>query len=135
MIAMAWDEKYSVGIKSIDNEHKKLIDVYNAFYESIVKKEGKEKMGLTIKGLKDYTVYHFTNEEKLMQLYQYPGLELHKKEHDNFIKVVLDFENRYSKEKMILGVEITNFIREWIVKHIMETDKLYTQFLIEKGAK
>jgi hemerythrin-like metal-binding protein len=133
MAALDWNTNLSVGISSFDNQHKKLIELYNNFYDSVVKKESKEKMSLVIKGLKDYTVYHFTDEEKWMKLYHFPDFESHKEDHDKFVNAVLDLEKRYSNGRMILSIEIINFIRDWITKHIVTIDKQYTEFLTKHG--
>ena len=48
---------------------------------------------------------------------------------------VLDYEERLKDGKFVVSVEITNFIKEWLTKHIMGTDKKYTSFPVEKGVK
>ncbi len=133
MNAMNWSEDLSVGISSFDNQHKKLIELYNTFHDSVVKKEGKEKIMMVIKGLKDYTVYHFKDEEKWMKLYHFRDYESHKLDHEKFVNAVLDLEKRYNNGRMILSIEIINFIRDWITNHILNIDKQYTEFLTHHG--
>ncbi len=135
MAAMEWTEKFSVGIPTFDRQHKKLFELFNTFYDSIHKQEGRERLAFVIKGLKDYTVQHFKSEEASMKLYHYPKYEAHKKEHDAFVKSVLEFENRFNQGKMILTIEITNFIKDWITKHVMEVDKQYTEHLTARGVQ
>ena len=135
MGAMAWNESLSVGISGFDMEHKRLIQLFNDFHESISNKDSKEKMVMVIKGLKEYTVYHFRDEEGKMKLHNFPGYLAHKEEHDKFVKAVLDLEERFQKGKMILTIEIINFIRDWITKHILTIDKQYTKFLNAKGVR
>ena len=135
MAAMEWNENLSVGISTFDTQHKKLIDLFNAFFTSIQNKEGKERMGKVINGLKQYTVEHFKSEEDKMVLYKYPAYISHKKDHDDFVKAVVDFENRFKQGKMVLTIELTNFIRDWISDHIMKIDKQYTDFFVQKGLK
>jgi len=133
MVAMEWTDQLSVGIPSIDKQHQKLIKLFNDFYDSIQKKDSKERIAFVIKGLKDYTVEHFNSEEANMRMYHFPGYIAHKKDHDDFVQAVHDFEDRFHQGKLILTVEITTFIREWITKHIMDIDKQYTAFFIQKG--
>ena len=132
---MKWSEELSVKIVSIDNQHKKLIEIFNNFTDSINKNSSRERVLEAIKGLKDYTVYHFSAEEKLMITHKYPGYDLHKKEHDSFVKTVQDYEDRFNKGKLLLTVEISNFINNWICKHIMNVDGQYSEFLISKGVR
>lgn len=130
-----WNDSLSVKIKSIDDQHKILIDMINSFYDKITKNEGKEGMLTFIDGLKKYVLLHFSTEEKYFKQFNYPAYEAHKKEHDKFIAQVNDFETRYKNGKLILSVEITNFIKDWITNHIMGIDKKYSDFLIQKGIK
>lgn len=135
MAAINWDESLSVGIVSIDNQHKKLLDLINSFYENIYQGSIKEKLVELINEMKLYTVFHFNSEERQMKLCNYPDFENHKKEHDKFIAAVEDFEARYKNGKLLLTIEITNFIKEWITNHIMGTDQRYSDLLISKGIK
>jgi hemerythrin-like metal-binding protein len=135
MAAINWTDDLSVRISSIDEQHKKLITLINDFYENIRANSSKERIHEMIQALKEYTVYHFTTEEKLMTLHAFPGYAKHKEEHDRFVQKVLDFEERYKSGKLILTIEITNFIKDWVAKHICDTDKKYSDFLIKKGVK
>ena len=135
MKLIEWNEKLSVKIDSIDDQHKILIDMINDFYDQIKSKAAKELISDLIKRMKKYTVVHFETEEKYFKMYNYPGLAAHKKEHDDFVNKVIDLETRYNAGKMILSIEITNFLKDWLTKHIQGTDKKYVDFLIKKGVK
>ena len=135
MAIIEWDKSLSVKISSIDVQHKKLIDLINSFYENINQGSTKEKILELIKALKDYTVVHFSTEEKYMKQFHFPGYESHKKEHDRFVETVLNFEEKYKNGKFVLTLEITNFIKEWVTKHIMGTDQKYADFFVQKGLK
>ena len=133
MAAINWNESLSVKISSIDLQHKKLIALVNSFYDHINQASQKDKMLELIKSLKDYTVFHFSTEEKYMKQTSYPDFKNHKAEHDKFVTTVLSFEDRYKSGKLLLTVEITIVIKEWISKHIMVTDKEYSDFFIKNG--
>jgi|SRR5208283_3182348 len=135
MALVEWTQKLSVGIPSIDKQHQKLIELLNAFFVSVQNKDGKGKIATVIKGLKDYTIEHFNSEEAVMRIHKYPGLEVQVREHESFVKTVQDFEDRFNKGKLILTLEITNFIRDWITNHIMNVDKQYSDFLAQRGVK
>ncbi len=135
MIAIEWNDSYSVGIATYDRQHKKLFDLFNAFFKGIENKEGKERMEQVINGLKQYAVEHFKAEEANMVLYNYPGYGSHKKQHDEFVKTVVDFESRFKQGRMVLTIEVTHFMRDWITDHIMKVDKQYTNFFVQRGVK
>jgi len=135
MAYIKWTDELSVQIPSIDAEHKKLIGIINEFYDGINQKSSREKIADIVAGLKEYTVFHFATEETYMQKHGFPGYEEHKAQHKAFVAKVLDYEERLKDGKFVVSVEITNFIKEWLTKHIMGTDKKYTSFLVEKGVK
>jgi hemerythrin-like metal-binding protein len=133
MAAINWDENMSVKIDVIDEQHKKLISLINSFYDGLNSKKNSEKILEMIKGMKDYTIFHFSAEEKLLKQYGYPDYQNHHEAHQKFIESVKNFEERYRTGKFLLSLEVTNFIKDWIVNHIMGTDKQYAAFLIKSG--
>jgi hemerythrin len=133
MAYFEWDDTLSVKIGSIDNQHRKIIDLINAFYESIREGSGAENTKKLIIGMKDYTLRHFSTEENYMRKYGYPDYELHKQEHDLFVSKVSDLEEKLNQGKLIMSFEITGFLKEWIKKHIQGTDKKYSEFFLDKG--
>jgi hemerythrin len=135
MSVIKWNDALSTKIGSIDDQHKKLIDLINTFYESVSKQSSKELMFNLIKSLKEYTVYHFSTEEKYMKQFGFPGYNSHKIEHDKFVEKVLQLEEKFNSGKIILTLEVTFFIKDWVAKHIMETDKQYSSFLIKNGVQ
>ncbi len=135
MAAITWTESLSVKIESIDDQHKKLIDMINDFYENISKKNNDENILKLISGMKSYTVMHFNKEEFLMKQYNYPHLEEHKKEHGEFISKVNALEEKVKKGTIIVSFEITNFLKDWLKNHIQHTDKQYTEFFLKHGVK
>ena len=54
----------------------------------------------------------------------------HKKEHDNFIQKVTDLEEKYTAGKMIISIEITNFLKDWINNHIKSSDQRYSEYIL-----
>jgi hemerythrin len=42
----------------------------------------------TVRGLKDYTAYHFATEERHMSRLKFPALASHQAEHQLFVKTV-----------------------------------------------
>ena len=135
MVFMEWTENFSVKVPSIDEQHKKLFGLINDFYSGFNEKSIKERMTELIKGLKDYALYHFSTEEKYMEMYNSPGYKNHKKEHEIFIEKIADISERYESGRLVVSLEITNFMKDWLTNHILGTDKKYSQLFIEKGVK
>jgi hemerythrin len=133
MASINWDQSMSVGIRSIDTQHKSLIESINGFYDAINSSSAKELIVNLLKEMKEYSIFHFFTEESLLKKHGYPDLEQHKSEHHGFIKKIEDMDKRLKEGKLVLSLELTSFIKTWITNHIMVIDKKYSAFLISKG--
>lgn len=78
-------------------------------------------------------VYHFKTEEKYMQNFKFTGYQAHKKEHEGFVNKVDAFQNDFDEGKLGLSIEVMTFLRDWVLKHIKETDKKYIDIFKENG--
>jgi hemerythrin len=107
----------------------------NDFYDNIVNRSTNENILKLISAMKSYTVVHFSNEEKYMKQFGYPDITAHKIEHEKFIAKVLDLEEKSKSGKLVVSLEITTFLKDWLKNHIQVTDKKYTDFFIKNGVK
>ncbi|MDA8212497.1 MAG: bacteriohemerythrin [Clostridia bacterium] len=135
MAMFAWDEKYSVNVKEFNDHHKKLIDLINELHDGMKVGKGKEIMSTMLKKLIDYTQFHFSTEEKYLTRYAYPEYQLHKAQHDQFVNKVLKFQQDFEKGNILASMDVMNFLKDWLVNHILVIDKKYVPFLNEKGVK
>jgi len=135
MALVSWNPSLSVNIQSVDEQHIRLIEMLNDFYDNITSRTNKENMSKLISAMKAYTIEHFTDEERLLETNKYPLFESHKKEHDFFIKKVTEVEEKFNSGRLVLSLEMTSFLFEWLKKHIQGTDMKYSEFLIERGVK
>ena len=135
MALLTWGPSYSVGVKEIDDQHKKLIEMLNKLHDAMRSGKAKEETKPILKGLISYTVTHFTAEEKYMEKAAYPELEQHQKIHKEFIDKVDVFYKDFEKGKATISISIMNFLMDWIRTHISGEDKKYTSALNEAGIK
>lgn len=133
MNKIEWDDNLSTGIKSIDYEHKMLIERLNAVIEAIEKNQGEGTIAKTLDFLLDYTNFHFTNEENFISDNGCPGLELQQKQHAEFKEsvnqIILDFQQDGADKDIAL--QIHDFLFVWLKKHIMEVDHQLAQYVKE----
>jgi hemerythrin len=134
-IKLNWNNNMSVGIETIDNQHKKLVEAINGFYDGINRKSNKEEMLELLKKMKEYSHLHFGYEEGLLKKHGYTLFENHLKEHKSFIEKIEDIENRLKLGKLVISIELTSFLNSWLNNHILVADKKYSSFLLSKGVK
>ncbi|WP_298684569.1 bacteriohemerythrin [uncultured Methanomethylovorans sp.] len=85
MRLITWSEKYSMNIKEIDDQHKKLVEMINELHDTMKQAKSKETSLIVINELVAYTQYHFSTEEKYMKQFGYSDHVSHKKEHEKFV--------------------------------------------------
>lgn len=133
MKLLTWNDSFSVHIEEFDTHHKNVVRFLNDLFDAVTKKQGSLVIAPVLVELIAYKNYHFEAEEKLMTRYSFPGYLKHKAEHDLLTSKINDFQKKYKEGKAMIDLELLNFLKEWLTKHIMETDKRYSSFLREKG--
>lgn len=83
-----WDEKYSVEIQSIDNQHKEILGILYRLLEAMKMGHGNDVTAQIIQELERYAVNHFQKEEFFFQRFNFQGSKEHITEHQNFIKKI-----------------------------------------------
>lgn len=135
MAVIAWKSVYETGIVALDNEHRKLIEQVNLLYEAVRDKKCTEVIGDILIMLEDYTENHFQHEEKLMEEYGYPGLAEHRKVHQELRDAVQQLKAREPLATQELARELLQFLRVWVLEHIVDVDKRYGAYLESRGGR
>ncbi len=130
-----WGEKYSVKIREIDNQHKKLIAMLNELGDAMSQGKGNDALGGVLKGLVDYTLVHFKYEEQLLREHGYADLDEHKSAHDDLAKQAGELADQHKAGKALMSIKVLSFLSNWLNTHILNTDMKYSAFLVEKGVK
>ncbi|MBI9044727.1 MAG: hemerythrin family protein [Anaerolineaceae bacterium] len=133
MALITWNENLSVNIQEFDQHHKKLIDMINNLHQAMKQGKGKDVLEDILKGLVEYTDFHFKTEEEYFKKFNYPESRQHIQEHNAFVKKVVDFVDTFKKGDLGLSIEISSFLSDWLKTHINGTDKKYSTFLNDKG--
>lgn len=129
-----WKNAYSCGIDSIDDHHKVLFqlgaDLFDVYQHSD-KEVYPPQFGKVFKGLQEYTIYHFMNEEKFMTLHNYPWIEDHKREHALFLEYLTKISMELNtKEYNEVVEDMLKFVSKWIFHHIQHSDFKLTDYVI-----
>jgi hemerythrin len=135
MAFVTWTEKLSVGIQTIDDQHIVLFKTLNDLHAAMKKGQARTLAGPLLHTLVDYTHYHFSAEEAMMQAAQYAGLAQHRVKHRELTKQVEEYVARYEQGDIALSIPLLDFLSDWLTTHIQGTDKEYGPWLIEHGAR
>lgn len=130
-VAVKWSEELSVGVDTIDAQHKELFDVSNALLEEVAKGHGLGEVTKMIAFLEGYVESHFSMEETYMKRYSYPEYPQHKIEHTSFIGDFYDLRQELDNEGVTaeLTVKLADRVSDWLANHIGKMDKALGAFL------
>ncbi len=121
-----WTPDFSVGVNSLDTDHKILISLINQLDDAIRAGAAGQTIGGVLDALLDYTDYHFAREESLMKACGYPDFDAHVRTHNTLRAQVHDIRVRYRRNPESLhGREVLAFLKNWLTAHIVGRDKLY----------
>ncbi|PLX13070.1 MAG: hypothetical protein C0594_01640 [Marinilabiliales bacterium] len=119
-----WNESYCIGFEMIDKQHKELVSIINEIYSVFMNNQGINGLMPLFDKLTDYTRYHFTAEQKILEekLSEEDFLD-HLKKHEYFIMKIERMKSQLNDEGEKILFEIINFLRNWLQDHILIEDK------------
>ena len=130
---VTWKDSLSVGIESIDNDHKQLLMLINNLQSAVHYNMGETFERQALEKVVDYTKYHFEREEQLMRENDYPDYEAHKQQHKEMIERVEGLLAAYESDPENTIKDLTKFLRNWLLRHIAGTDQQYSEHLRSRG--
>ena len=135
MNQIEWDNSLSVNVDLIDEQHKMLIQKLADLSDALRRGLEYNKIMQTLEFMIDYTDFHFSAEEKVMEENDYPGLEEQKKQHEVFRTTLNNIVEDYKEEGTTTAIarEINVFLLNWLIKHIKGSDAKLGEFLTERG--
>jgi len=129
MALITWDARLETGHPTIDEQHKALIDAYNALHNAMKQGKGKDELHKVLHFLADYTVSHFRMEEDLMNVHAYAGTQRHKELHADLVAKVLELIRKLEAGQAMLTLQVMDFLEGWLVEHIQGEDYRLAQAL------
>ena len=128
MALFNWDDEYSVNVLAMDNHHKKLFDILNKLHDAMKAGSGEEAAAKIINELIDYTKYHFTEEEKMLEQINYAALDSQKRAHAAFIDKMLEYKKDVDEGMAIFAVsKVSRAGIDWLKEHILVMDSKYAE--------
>jgi hemerythrin len=70
-----------------------------------------------------------------MRTHNYPDFDAHKRQHEVMIAKVNELAQRYEQDRDSTIEELLKYLREWLIHHILGTDKNYSAHLNQHGVQ
>lgn len=126
---ISWDRVLSVEVDEIDEDHRKLIDIFNILNHALTEGESPDYLEAILEELVNCAVWHFSHEERLMLKYAYPGMDEHKAIHRELIKNVSELQERILQADKTMTDEDIEFLEVWLTEHILTEDMRLGSYL------
>ena len=125
------DHMLTIGIDEIDDDHKKLVNLFNILNHSITEGATTDYVEAVLEELINCTVWHFSHEERLMLKYGYDRFEDHKAEHKDLIESARELQQKFIQTGKLDERDDLEFLERWLTEHILVADLRLGSYLIE----
>ncbi|MGD0548889.1 MAG: bacteriohemerythrin [Terracidiphilus sp.] len=134
MPLIVWTDQMCVGVKLLDNDHKKLVLLINELHDGIVNNRDKQALDSVFESLVKFTRVHFAHEEQLLFETGYPAATAHKQEHESMTQKIDDLQARFrSGAPMAMREDGVELLKSWLFSHMYGADQEYAPYLEAKG--
>jgi hemerythrin-like metal-binding protein len=133
MESIKWNDSFSVGVREMDDQHKKLLGMINRLIEEQHTLTEPVTIAELLTEMTDYAREHFRAEEYLMAEYGYENKVRQVESHEAFIAKTLEFMSASEIGPNILSKALLEYLKSWLVGHILNEDMKYKEFFHSKG--
>ena len=122
-----WATNMETGDPAIDKQHKQLFKIGRDLEQLIriqcIGVTDKQLLDIVCE-LRDYTGYHFYEEERMMQEMNYPGINSHKKFHKRCSEYVVKLDLPKIKADPLKQLKLMkDEVQDWIMGHVLNEDR------------
>lgn len=132
---LQWEDKYSVGVKAIDDQHKTMFETINTLVDVLASVPQKADVDNIIQRLVEYKKFHFQTEEKYFDEFNYEGSEEHKQKHREFNQNLEALVKKHGDDSISMAFELVDFLENWLLDHLMTEDQRYVECFTSHGLK
>ena len=130
MAVVNWTREMATGLRSIDDDHRMLLDILNGLQSDAAESGAERRVGAALGALARYVDQHFAREERFLAQAGYPDLEEHAAAHERMTRHVHDTWAAWQADPGSADPgDLCTMLQDWLVRHIMGTDMQYVPFL------
>ena len=126
---IVWSDVLSVAVDEIDEDHRKLLNIFNTLNHSVTTGESQDYLAAVLEELINCTVWHFSHEERLMLKHGYEGQREHKAEHQELINNAKKLQKEILQADKPVSDKDIAFLERWLTEHILTADMRLGSYL------
>ncbi len=122
--SIIWSDDFLIGIEELDYEHRCLIEDINKLYRELREHVDMGRAKVTLGTIYSRIQSHFALEENVMVSHKYAHYAQHKSEHDHLLDEYTERMTKFDRNPNLEDQKaIEDILRQWIVDHILTSDK------------
>ena len=122
MNLLKWKPEYSVGIASVDTEHREMIELINDVYAKLGKSPDAEEVEDCLESIYTAISLHFALEERIMRESSYFEYEEHKDDHENLLDEIRDLMDEFVADTQTGARVLEKGLSDWFGRHFATFD-------------
>ena len=139
MERFVWSEEYSLGIATIDDQHKYFFELTNQIIDLVNRGDAAAPdYFAAIDHLGTYALYHLGTEEGYFKAFEYKDAAEHVEAHNIYrdrVQKLMDLIRQSNSNLKEVESEIVLFTVNWLTHHIKGMDRKYVDLFKEHGVK
>lgn len=133
MNLLKWKPAYSLGIPSVDLEHREMIEMINGVYAGLDHNADPERIEAALEDIYAGIAAHFALEERHMREGGYQEYEDHKDEHEDLLDQIRDLMDEFDDSPESGRESLQKSLSDWFGKHFSTFDARFHQHLGDHG--
>ena len=122
MSLLQWKPEYSVGIESMDDEHRDMINLINTTYEKLEKNSDTQQIENCLGEILSTISAHFALEERMMRRSRYGEYQAHKDDHEKLLDQIRDLMDGFFDDPATGGKRLEERLSSWFAAHFSSFD-------------
>jgi hemerythrin len=122
MSLLKWKPEYSVGIDSMDGEHREMMDLINTTYEKLENESETGQIEDCLGEILSTISMHFALEERIMQRSGYAEYQAHKNDHEKLLDQIRDLMDVFFDDPVAGGKRLEEKLSSWFATHFSSFD-------------
>ncbi len=122
MTLIHWRDEFSLGVESVDVEHREMIELINSLDTSMQQGASQDAVVDTLGEIYARIAAHFALEEKIMRAANYEQLPAHKMDHERLLDRLLDVIDSVDEEGRYERDALSDYLNSWFSVHFRVHD-------------
>lgn len=122
MSLIEWKDEYRVGVPAVDEEHRELIELINALYDSMRSEDAGPDVPEFLGEIYARIASHFALEELLMRQHDYDEYPQHKSDHEQLLEEIRNIMDDFEDGKLLDDADLARRLDAWFSEHFRTRD-------------